>query len=791
MNRNINNITSLFLLGLLLIISGCTNEQQPNTDLILWYQQPAEKWTEALPVGNGRLGAMIFGGVAKERIQLNEESLWAGEPINNNNPKAAGYLPQIQQLLLDGQIKKAGKLAEKYLLGTPPRIRSYQTLGDLWLESDLGDKNVNEYRRELDLSNGISMVTYNIQGTTYRYQTFVSAPDNVIIIRIEADKQAMINLNIGLERKMDAQTVSLSDQSLLLEGQINDTLDVLRGPAGKHMKFAARLIALNVGGKIVAENNYLKAEKVDALTLMLTAATNYNREKLGFDHTMDPLKICDMILTKAQGKSMADLNKRHVEDHQEIFNRVELNLGNDKKSNLPTDKRLQLVKDGAEDPQLIALYFQYGRYLLMGSSREPGVLPANLQGIWNEHFSAPWSSDFHTNINLQMNYWPADMCNLSEMVKPLSGFFTQLMKPGGITAQEMYGAKGWVMHHVTDPFGRTGLMDGVHWGTSPLAGAWMMMTFWRHYQFTRDDIYLAQEGYPMMKQAAQFILDFLIEDKDGQLVTAPSMSPENAYILPGEKTKYQLTYSATIDIQIIQELFDACISASEILGKDAAFASQLKETLERLPAIKIGKDGTIQEWIEDYDEAEPGHRHMSHLFGLHPGTKITPDTPELFAAAKKTIEKRLSHGGGHTGWSRAWIINFYARLLDGEKAHQHVLDLLRKSTLPNLFDTHPPFQIDGNFGGTSGIAEMLLQSPNNVVHILPALPKAWPKGFIKGLKTRGNFEVDIYWAAGNLEKVQLKSLSGGLARIMYNNQIREIATEKGETYLFSENLNQD
>jgi alpha-L-fucosidase 2 len=353
----------------------------------------------------------------------------------------------------------------------------------------------------------------------------------------------------------------------------------------------------------------------------------------------------------------------------------------------------------------------------------------------------------------------------------------------------MYNARGWTMHHVTDPFGRTGLMDGIQWGTSPLAGAWMALTFWRHYEFSQDKSYLKTKAYPIMKGAVQFILDFLIKDKKGQWVTVPSVSPENAFLLPDSKEKHQLTYASTIDIQIIKELFNACFLASEILGEDPDLKSRIKNVSEKLPAIQVGKDGTIQEWIEDYQEAEPGHRHMSHMFGLHPGTQITPETPELFKAAQKTVEKRLAHGGGHTGWSRAWIINFYARLLNAEGAYKHVLALLRKSTLPNLFDNHPPFQIDGNFGGSAGIAEMLLKSHNQGIHILPALPKAWNKGFVKGLKARGNFEIDIFWEENKLKSLTIKSLSGGKCRIRYQNNTQEMDTRQGEIYPFDGKLN--
>lgn len=789
MKITIKKVLILFLLSF--IISSCSNSEkikEANSDLKLWYNQPAEKWTEALPIGNGRLGAMVFSGVSKERIQLNEESLWAGIRINNNNPGASKHLKKIQELLLDGENAKARKLADKYLLGTPPRIRSYQTLGDLELLFEYEQESVSNYRRELDLSTGVSSVSYNIGGTIFNREVFTSAVDNVIVIHISSSESAKINMTISLDREIDAVTQVVSNNALLMTGQIIDKDQPERGPLGKHMKFSSVLKMLNKGGKISADNSNLIVEKANEVTIMLTAATDYNLSIMNFDRAINPTEICNNIIEKAILNSYDELKEKHIAEHSEIFNRVVLNLGNDFNNNIPTDVRLQKMKDGSEDAGLIALYFQYGRYLLMNSSNYPGILPANLQGIWNEHLDAPWGSDYHTNINLQMNYWPAEVCNLPETVIPLTNFFTQLMKHGRVSAREMYNAHGWMMHHVTDPFGRTGLMDGIGWGTSPLAGAWMTLTFWRHYQFTKDKEYLREKAYPLMKEASLFVLDFLIDDGKGHLVTAPSISPENTFINPKNNKVTRLTYAATIDNEIIAELFNACIKSAEILNIDSELVLQIEETLKKLPPILIGADETIREWIEDYKEAEPGHRHMSHLFGLHPGTQITTDTPKLFEAARKTIEKRLANGGGHTGWSRAWIVNFYARLLDGNKAYEHLLALLRKSTLPNLFDSHPPFQIDGNFGGTAGIAEMLLQSHNNVIRVLPAIPNEWENGFVKGLKARGNFTVDIYWSKGELTKLVIKSGSGDACNIRYKNKTIQLNTEAGKKYVFDNKL---
>ena len=500
--------------------------------------------------------------------------------------------------------------------------------------------------------------------------------------------------------------------------------------------------------------------------------------------TLIPGKFAIDILQKIEHKDYEAIQKDHIEDHRRLFDRVDLQLTGMVADTIPTDRRLESVRAGGEDMHLTELYYQYGRYLLMGSSREPGILPANLQGVWNKDINAPWNSDFHTNINLQMNYWPAEACNLSETVLPLAHFFDKIRKPGHVTAESMYGADGWTMHHLTDPFGRTGVMDGIQWGMFPMGGPWMCFPIWRHFEYTQDTSYLKNEAWPILKGSAEFVLGFLTKSPEGYLVTAPSYSPENAFYLPGTKQAMQLTYAPTIDVEIINELFNYCKKAAAIVGGEQDFEQIIDAAQKRLPPIRIGANGTIMEWIKDYEEVEPGHRHMSHLLALHPGSQITPQTPELFAAAKKTIERRLQNGGGHTGWSRAWIINFYARLLDGEKAHEHLQALLSKSTLSNLFDTHPPFQIDGNFGGTSGITEMLLQSQNDQLRILPALPAAWPDGYVTGLKARGNFEVDIFWKDHMLEKLQIKSGSGLPCKVIYGDRTITFDTKSGNIYSF-------
>lgn len=750
----------------------------------LWYEQPASEWNEALPVGNGRLGAMVFGGIETERIQLNEESLWAGSPMNNNNPKALENLSKLRELILDDKLDEATKLAEVSLLGTPPRIRSYQTLGDLFL--DFGTREIGEYKRELDLNEGICRITYSSEGVIFTEEVLASAPDNLIAIYLKVSSKGALNFTARLERQEDAIVKNEGDDMLILEGQIIDEDDPLRGEGGAHMRFGAYLKAIPKGGEVSSEGNKLRISSANEVILLLTAATDYNLETLNFDRSIDPFESCENILSRTKGKDYGQIKNSHLDEYQSMFNRVQFDLGGHELDTLPTDKRLELVKEGTDDPGLIAIYFQYGRYLLMGSSRNPGVLPANLQGIWCKDFTAPWNSDYHTNINLQMNYWPAEVTNLSETALPLIKLVDQLRRPGSITAQEMYGANGWTMHHTTDIFGRTGLMDGIQWGTFPMGGPWMTFPVYRHFEFTGDKKYLKDNAYPILKGAASFVMDFLVVDSEGHLVTAPSNSPENSYYLPGTDKEFRMTYGSTIDVQVITELFHNCIEATEILEVDRPFADSLKTVLQKLPPIKISKTtGGIQEWIKDYEEAKPGHRHMSHLLGLYPGTQINPSTPELFEAAKNTITRRLDNGGGHTGWSRAWIINFYARLQDGEKSWYHLNELLRKSTLSNLFDNHPPFQIDGNFGGTASIAEMLLQShEGDTIRLLPALPKAWEKGNMAGLKARDGITIDIYWEQNRLIKALLTSGQNKKVYVLYEGEAVQVNLNEGKAFEF-------
>ena len=767
-----------FIFQLVLFFSCSFGFAQNNTN-VLWYKQPAKEWIEALPLGNGRLGAMVYGNPVNEIIQINEESIWAGCKINNNNPNALKHMDELRKALFESQYEKAKNIAEENFVGIPPEVRSYQPFGDLLINYKW-KSSPEDYRRQLDLETGIATTDFQIEGKKYTQKVWISAPDNLMAIQIQSENGGLINSSFQLKRERDVVIKVLPSGIIKVTGQILDDKNPKKGPGGSHMKFSGELRLKAENGIIMATDTSLVVTNAKSISIVFTAATDYNIDKLDFDRSINPENRCKTILDKAAGYTPKILEQRHLKEYQPIFDRVKLNLGADSFRNLPTDVRLDQVRNGGADNGLMVLYFQYGRYLLMGSSRKPGVLPANLQGIWSHEMAAPWNADFHTNINLQMNYWLAENCNLSEMSDPLSKFMTKLMVPGTVTAKEMYGTKGWTIHHLTDPFGRTGVADGV-WGITPMNGPWMTFPVYEHFLFTRDTTFLRKTAYPLLKGSAEYILGFLTKSPEGYLVTNPSHSPENTFIDPANNKRSMLTYASTADIEIITELFKYCTEAASILHTDKDFIHKLQETQKQFPPITINSKGCIQEWIRDFDETEPGHRHMSHLLGLYPLSQFTPENPELFKAAAASIERRLSQGGGHTGWSRAWIINFYARLQNGEKAYDNVLKILAKSTEHNLFDTHPPFQIDGNFGGSAGIAEMLLQSHNGIIRLLPALPNAWADGEVKGLCARGGFILNMKWEKGNITQATVYSKKGGESELVYKSKKQKIQLKPGQT----------
>lgn len=757
------------------------SEATPPTGLLtLWYREPATMWTDALPIGNGRLGAMIFGGVQDERLQFNEDSLWTGGPHEYQHKGAVQYLPQLRQLLFAGKQKEAEDLAMEVFMSVPLHQSEYQPCGDLLLKFP-DEAGATEYRRDLDLDSAIASVRYRIGDVVYTRETFASHPDQVIVVRISGSKPGAVSFAARLTSPHPGSTTrGLGRDGLALTGGVKDGA----------MRFEARLKIISQGGRVTADDGQVTVEGADAATVLLAAATNLtNFHELG----ADPARRCAAVIATAAGKDFATLRAAHVADHRALFRRVTFDLGTSPAATLPTDQRLA-AGDKNADPQLLALSFQFGRYLLIASSR-PGGQPANLQGLWNDQLNPPWGSKYTTNINAEMNYWPAEVANLSECTAPLFALLDDIAISGRKTAREQYGARGWVLHHNTDLWRGTAPINASNHGIWPTGGAWLCLNLWEHYQYTGDRVFLAQRGYPLMKGAAQFFADYLVKDpKTGWLISGPSNSPEQGGLVMGP----------TMDHQIIRTLFANTARAAGILDIDHDFAAQLTALRQQIAPNQIGHLGQLQEWLEDRDDPNNHHRHVSHLWGVFPGNDITRQTPDLLAAAKQSL---IFRGDDGTGWSLGWKICLWARLGDGDHAlriMERQLRLVREQsvtmeggggTYPNLFDAHPPFQIDGNFAATAGMSELLLQSHLQIadanaspaaakfeIDLLPALPAAWRTGSVRGLRARGGFEVAMTWDEGRLTSAEVHSLLGNPAVVRYGGELRNLELPRGGTF---------
>lgn len=782
-------MSCLCLMSLACAANGTTSAPESQ----IWYRQPAARWLESLPVGNGRMGAMIFGGAAQEHLALNESTIWSGAPSeHHDNPQALPNLARIRALFFEGKYIEARDLCAQDLLGREDNYGSHLPMGDLYLDF-ANATTPTEYRRWLDLEEGLAVVEYAAGEVRYRRELIASHPDQALVLRLTSSRKHQISFSLRLGGgDLPCQVKCFDARTLVLSGQAFEKKHS-NGKTG--VQFECWVQVLNSGGSVTAKGDRLEVSQANSVTLLVTANSNFAGQQ--------PARLCQEQLRRAAQRSYAQIRKRHLADYQPLYRRVSLDLGAGDGAQMPTDQRMAAFHRGQADPGLASLFFQYGRYLLIAGSREDSPLPTNLQGIWNDNLACNmgWTCDFHLDINTEQNYWPTEVCNLTECHEPLFRLLESLRVAGRRTARNVYGARGWVCHVFTNPWGFTSPGWGLGWGLHPTGGIWLASDLWEHYRFTGDRVFLRQRAYPILKEAAEFFLDYMVEHpKYGWLVTGPADSPENTFLTPDGKGCSE-SMGPTCDAVLVRDLFSSCRQASEVLGCDEDFRAKLTAAQAKLPPLRIGRHGQLMEWLEDFEEAAPNHRHTSHLIALYPSAQISPTaTPDLAKAARTTIERRLSQRDWEdVEWSRGNLINFFARLGDAEQAHRHLMGLLLEDTETNLLTfsrggiAGAPaniFCVDGNYAGTAGIAEMLLQSQSDEMVLLPALPKAWPTGRVTGLRARGGFTVDIAWRNGELLSAVITSTNGGRCRVRYGSHVSECELAAGHHCRFDAHTGQ-